>query len=45
MPRLTLNLGLRYEYANLFENGRGDLSNFYPDLGKVVCWKAPPSQG
>lgn len=36
MPRLTLNLGLRYEYANLFENGRGDLSNFYPDLGKVV---------
>jgi len=35
-PRLTLNLGLRYEYQGLFDNGRGDLSNFYPDLGKIV---------
>lgn len=36
LPRLTLNLGLRYEYATLFENGQGDMSNFYPDLGKIV---------
>lgn len=35
-PRLTLNLGLRYEYSGLFVNGSGDLANFYPDLGKVV---------
>jgi TonB dependent receptor len=35
-PRLTLNLGLRYEYAGLFMNGSGDLANFYPDLGKIV---------
>jgi hypothetical protein len=33
---LTLNLGLRYEYASLFTNGRGDLANFYPDLGRLV---------
>src|SRR5262245_19936525 len=35
-PRLTLNVGLRYEYAGLFVNGSGDLANFYPGLGKVV---------
>ena len=35
-PNLTLNVGLRYEYAGLFVNGRGDMANFYPDLGKVV---------
>ncbi|MCI0626618.1 MAG: TonB-dependent receptor [Acidobacteria bacterium] len=35
-PNLTLNLGLRYEYAGLFVNGRGDMANFYPNLGKVV---------
>ncbi|MGH9674278.1 MAG: TonB-dependent receptor domain-containing protein [Bryobacteraceae bacterium] len=36
LPNLTLNLGLRYEYEGLFRNGRGDMANFYPDLGKVV---------
>ncbi len=36
MPRLTLNIGLRYEYEGLFVNGRGDMANFYPELGKVV---------
>jgi outer membrane receptor protein involved in Fe transport len=35
-PRLTLNLGLRYEYASLFKNARRDLANFYPELGQVV---------
>jgi outer membrane receptor protein involved in Fe transport len=35
-PRLTLNLGLRYEYASLFKNARHDLANFYPELGQVV---------
>ncbi|PYV13191.1 MAG: hypothetical protein DMG07_15230, partial [Acidobacteria bacterium] len=35
-PRLTLNIGLRYELEGLFQNGRGDLANFYPDLGKIV---------
>lgn len=33
---LTLNIGLRYEYAAPFENSHGDLANFYPSLGKVV---------
>lgn len=33
---LTLNLGLRYEYAAPFQNSHGDLSNFYPNLGKIV---------
>ena len=36
LPNLTLNLGLRYEYEGLFKNSRGDMANFYPDLGKVV---------
>lgn len=35
-PKLTLNLGLRWEMEGLFDNGRGDLANFYPELGKVV---------
>jgi Carboxypeptidase regulatory-like domain len=34
--RLTLNLGVRYEYAAPFENSHGDLANFYPNLNKVV---------
>ena len=33
-PRLTLNLGVRYEYDGLFRNARGDMSNFYPELGQ-----------
>ena len=36
LPNLTLNVGLRYEYEGLFKNSRGDMANFYPDLGKVV---------
>jgi hypothetical protein len=36
LPKLTVNLGMRYEYAPPFQNARGDMSNFYPDLGKVV---------
>ena len=36
LPKLTLNLGVRYEYEGLFKNSRGDMANFYPDLGKVV---------
>jgi outer membrane receptor protein involved in Fe transport len=38
---LTLNLGLRYEYASLFTNARGDLSNFYPELGSLVVLAGP----
>lgn len=40
--KLTLNLGLRYEYAGLFTNGQGDMSNFYPDLGKLVVIDGTP---
>jgi hypothetical protein len=36
---LTLNVGVRYEYAAPFDNARGDLSNFYPNLGKIVVIK------
>src|SRR5207247_9772486 len=35
-PKLTLNLGLRYEFEGLFQNGRGDMANFYLDMGKYV---------
>jgi hypothetical protein len=42
LPNLTLNLGLRYEYAGLFKNSRGDMANFYPDLGQVVVLQGTP---
>ena len=35
-PRLTLNLGVRYEYASPFKNSQGDISNFDPSTGQVV---------
>jgi outer membrane receptor protein involved in Fe transport len=40
-PKLTLNLGVRWEMEGLFDNGRGDLANFYPDLGKIVLLRGP----
>jgi outer membrane receptor protein involved in Fe transport len=32
-PRLTLNLGLRYEYLGLFQEEANQLSNFVPETG------------
>jgi len=40
--RLTLNLGMRYEYAAPFQNGRGDMANFYPELNKIVLLAGTP---
>lgn len=40
--KLTLNLGLRYEYAGLIANSRGDMSNFYPNLGKIAVLSGTP---
>jgi hypothetical protein len=40
--RLTLNLGLRYEYASPFRNARGDMANFYPELGRIVVLAGEP---
>jgi len=34
--RVTLNLGVRYEYATPFQNSQGDISNFDPSLRQVV---------
>lgn len=42
-PRLTLNLGLRYEYAGLIVNSRGDMSNFYPNLNEMVVLAGTPN--
>jgi outer membrane receptor protein involved in Fe transport len=41
-PKLTLNLGLRYEYAGLFQNSIGDIANFDPALGKLVLISGTP---
>ena len=41
-PNLTLNLGLRYEYAGLIQNARGDMANFSPELNKVVVIDGTP---
>ena len=40
--KLTLNLGLRYEYQGLFDNSFGDLANFDPELGKLVVISGTP---
>jgi hypothetical protein len=40
--KLTLNLGVRYEYAGLFENSIGELANFDPSLGKLVLISGKP---
>ena len=42
LPRLTLNLGLRYEYASPLINHQGEMANFYPALGKMVLLKGTP---
>ena len=39
---LTLNLGIRYEYAGLIQNARGDMANFSPDLNQVVVIDGTP---
>ncbi len=41
-PRLTLNLGLRYEYAAPIRNGRGDMSNFAPELNRMIVIDGTP---
>jgi outer membrane receptor protein involved in Fe transport len=39
-PRLTLNLGLRYEYLGIFREQYNRLSNFVPDAGLVPVGEA-----
>ena len=39
---LTINAGLRYEYAGVIRPDRGDLSNFYPHLQKLVVIRGTP---
>ena len=38
-PKLTMNFGLRYDVATLFENTQGTMANYYPDLNKLVILK------
>lgn len=40
---LTINIGLRYEYAGLFSNQNGDLSNFDPATGKIILFGGTPN--
>ena len=42
-PRLTLNIGLRWEYEGPFQNGRTNLANFDPSLGKIVLLAGTPN--
>ncbi|MGH9763636.1 MAG: hypothetical protein ACREAC_22625, partial [Blastocatellia bacterium] len=43
--RLTLNLGVRWQYEGPFQNGFGDgnLANFDPAIGKIVVLKGTPN--
>lgn len=38
-PRLTLNLGLRYDLPTLFQNTQGNMANWYPDSNQLVILK------
>ena len=38
-PKLTLNLGLRYDLPTLYQNTTGSMSNFYPNLDALVVLK------
>ena len=38
-PRLTLNIGLRYELPTLYVNTIGTMSNWYPNLNQLVVIK------
>ncbi len=43
--KLTLNLGLRWNYEGIFDNGfgAGNLANFDPAIGKIVVLKGTPN--
>jgi hypothetical protein len=43
--KLTLNLGVRWNYEGVFENGfgAGNLANFYPATGRIVVLKGTPN--
>ena len=38
-PKLTLNLGLRYDLNTLYQNSPGNMANFYPSLDELVVLK------
>ena len=38
-PNLTINAGLRYDLPTLFENLKGGMANYYPNLQKLVVIK------
>jgi outer membrane receptor protein involved in Fe transport len=40
--RLTLNLGVRYEYQGIFDNTLGEIANFDPSTGKLVIIGGTP---
>jgi outer membrane receptor protein involved in Fe transport len=40
--RVTLNLGLRYEYQGIFDNTLGEIANFDPATGRLVIIGGTP---
>lgn len=38
-PKLTVNMGLRYDLPTLYQNSPGNMSNFYPNLDALVVLK------
>ena len=41
-PKLTLNIGLRYEYGGLFTNQNRDLSNWDPVTNRIILFDGTP---
>jgi hypothetical protein len=38
-PRLTINAGLRYDLPTIYQNVKGGMANYYPDLKALVILK------
>jgi TonB dependent receptor len=41
--RLTMNLGVRYEYQGIFDNSYGEMANFDPSTGNLVVIGGTPN--
>lgn len=44
-PRLTLNMGLRYDLPTLYQNTQGNMANWYPNLNELVVLKGQGQPG
>jgi hypothetical protein len=44
-PKLTLNYGLRYDLPTIYQNEKGGMANWYPNLNSIVVLKGTYNPG